>query len=148
MADMHKNQPVPAPGPSTATSSAINTPNGVIFPSLVRAAGTYVSDEFYNANCRGVRLYIARTVATGTVAISIEGRDPATDAWVAITGATTPSLTSAITTTLTIYPGITAAAGTGTTSTEANTFLPCAWRVKAVTATDTTTWSIGGEYLH
>lgn len=147
MADMHRNQPVPAPGPSSATAVSTNTPNGRIFASAIRTAATYTSDELYNANWKGVRLYIDRTVATGTLTVSIEGRDPVTDSWFTITGATTPALTSAIATTLTVYPGITAAAGTGTTSTEVSTFLPCAWRVKAVVATDTTTWSIGAEYL-
>lgn len=144
MSDLHKNQPVPSLG-NLATST--NNPAGLIFPSVARAAATYTSEELVNVNWKGVRLYIVRTVATGTVTVSIEGRDPVTDSWVAITGATTAALSSAINTTLTLYPGITAAAGTATTSTEASTFLPCAWRVKAVVGTDTTTWSIGGEYL-
>ena len=146
MADMHRNQPVPSPRPTDAIAG-VSHPNGMIFPSAVRTAATYTSDEISNSNWKGVRLYIVRTVATGTLTVSIEGRDPVTDSWVAITGATTPALTSAINTTLTLYPGITAAAGTGTTSTETSTFLPNAWRVKAVVATDTTTWSIGAEYL-
>ena len=144
MADMHRNQPVP----SSATTAVSGTQTaGIIFPSAVRTAATYTSDELFNANWKGVRLYINRTVATGTVTVSVEGRDPVTDSWFTVTGATTAALSSAIATTLTLYPGITAAAGTGTTSTEASTFLPCAWRVKAVVATDTTTWSIGAEYL-
>lgn len=142
----HTNSPVPTPGPLDPSVST-NKPAGEIFPSAVRTAATYVSPEMQNVDHKGVRLYIVRTVATGTIVVSIEGRDPVTDSWVAITGATTPSLTSAINTTLTVYPGITAAAGTGTTSTEASTFLPCAWRVKVIVSTDTTTWSIGGEFL-
>lgn len=147
MADLHKNQPVPSPQPSAAVAAGVAHVQGTIFASAVRTAATYTSDEMFNANAKGIRLYIVRTVATGTLTVSIEGRDPVTDSWVAITGATTPALTSAINTTLTVYPGITVAAGTGTTSTEISNFLPCAWRVKAVVATDTTTWSIGGEYL-
>lgn len=128
--------------------------NGVIFPSAVRtqtggvaADGVYDSDEIFNGSWRGVRLYIDRTVATGTLTISIQGRDPVTDGWTALTGFTTPALTSAIRTTLTIYPGLITVAGTGTTSTEFNGILPSAWRVHAVVATNTTTWSIGAEYL-
>jgi hypothetical protein len=154
MADMHQNQPVPSPGPSTATPSSTNTPNGVIFTSAVRTQtggvasdGVYDSDELFNANWKGVRLYINRTVATGTLTVSIQGRDPVTDTWFTITGAVTGALSSAIATTLTIYPGITAAAGSGTTSTEVSNFLPCSWRVHAVVASNTTTWSIGAEYL-
>ena len=150
MADQHKNCPVPAQVHASSTS----TPAGVVFLSAVRTEtggpasdGVYTSDEYFNANWKGVRLYINRTVATGTVTVSIQGRDPVTDAWFTITGATTAALSSAIATTLTLYPGITAAAGTGTTSTEVSNFLPCAWRVRAVVATATTTWSIGAEYL-
>lgn len=128
--------------------------NGVIFASAVRAEtggvasdGVYDSDEFFNTDHRGVRLYINRTVATGTLTISIQGKNPLTDTWVALTGFTTPALTSAIHTTLTIYPGIVTVAGTGTTSTEFNGILPNVWRVHAVVLTNTTTWSMGGEYL-
>lgn len=152
MSDMHQNQPVPS---TTAALQASPTlPAGVIFPSAIRTQtggvasdGVYDSDELFNPNCKGVRLYINRTVATGTVTVSIQGRDPVTDAWFTITGATTAALSSAIATTLTIYPGITAGAGTATSSTEVSTFLPCAWRVHVVVATATTTWSIGAEYL-
>ena len=142
---MSNNQPVPSPGNQGVVDQS--NKHGIIFPSAIRTAATYTSDEMHNDCWRGVRLYIVRTVATGTVTVSIEGKDPVTDSWVAITGATTAALSTAINTTLTVYPGITAAAGTGTTSTEANTILPHAWRVKAVVATDTTTWSIGAEYL-
>ena len=144
MADMHRNQPVPTTGALAVNST---TPAGQIFPSLVRAAGTYTSEELFNPNWKGVRLYLNRTVATGTVVFSIEGRDPVSDSWVAVPTAFTPSLTSAILTTLTIYPGLLLILGSATTSTEVNGFLPCSWRVKAVTSTDTTTWSVGAEYL-
>lgn len=143
--DMHRNQPTPAPVGVLPVGT--NTPEGLIFPSLQRAAATYVSDEIFNPNCKGVRLYINRTAMTGTAAVSVEGRDPVTDTWFVITGATTAALTTAIGTTLTLYPGITAAAGSATTSTEVSTFLPCSWRVKIIVATDVTTLSIGGEYL-
>jgi hypothetical protein len=157
MADMHKNQWVPSPQPSSATTPGSASPlnrEGIIFPSAVRTQtggpasdGVYTSDPLFNANWKGVRLYLNRTVATGTVTFSVQGQDPVSGSWVAITGATTADLTSAIATTLTLYPGITAAAGTGTTSTEISTFLPTMWRVKAVVSTNTTTWSVGGEYL-
>lgn len=142
---MAYNQPVPSPGNQGAADGA--NKDGIIFPSAVRTAATYTSDEMLNTSWRGVKLFINRTVATGTVTVSVEGKDPITDTWFTVTGATTAALSSAIATTLTVYPGITAAAGTGTTSTEASTILPSVWRVKAVVATDTTTWSIGATYL-
>lgn len=150
MADQHKNCPVP----SALHASGTSTPAGIIFPSAVRTEtggaasnGVYTSDEYFNANWKGVRLYINRTVATGTVTVAIQGKDPLTDAWFTITGATTAALSSAIATTLTVYPGITASVGDATHSTESSNFLPCLWRVQATVATNTTTWSIGAEYL-
>jgi hypothetical protein len=138
-------------GPITVGSSV----DGTIFPSAVRTEtggaasdGVYTSDAYFNADHRGVRLYINRTVATGTVTVSVQGKDPVSGSWTPVAlDATTSALSSAILTTLTIYPGITAAAGSATASTERSAFLPSVWRVKAVVASATTTWSIGAEYL-
>jgi len=127
---------------------------GIIFASAIRTEtggvasdGVYDSAELSNSNWRGVRLYINRTVATGTLTVSIQGKNPLTGTWVTLVGYTTATLTSAIHTHLTIYPGITAIGGSGTTSTDYPGILPTAWRVHAVVATNTTTWSIAGEYL-
>lgn len=147
--DMHRNQPVPSPQPSQAVSGA-GTPDGIIFPSLSRAAATYNSDEMFNPNCKGVRLYVDATVVgggPGTLVITIQGRDPLTDNWVAITGAVSAAWNAVQTRTLTVYPGLTTAAGTATTNTEANNFLPCAWRINVVVAVNAVTFSIGAEYL-
>jgi len=141
----HTNGPVPV-GSST---------DGVVFPSAIRlhtggvaSDGVYDSDAFLNVDHKGVRLYINRTVATGTVTVSIQGKDPISGNWTPVAlDAVTSALSSAILTTLTIYPGITAAAGSATASTERSAFLPNIWRVHAVVATNTTTWSISAEYL-
>lgn len=153
MSDLHQNQPVPSPGPSTATPSSTNTPNGRIFASVLRSAATYTSDELFNPNTKGVRLFVDATVVAGggTLIVSVEVRDPVTDTWVPITSATSPTgvnaWASVQTRLLTLYPGITAAAGTATTNTEVSTHLGCAWRVKAVVGTADVTFSIGAEYL-
>lgn len=149
MADMHKNQPVPSPLPSAQVAAGSTNVEGVIFPSASRT-GTNNSDEMFNANCKGVRLYIDATnvgAGPGTVTVKIQGRDPVTDNWVDITGATTAALNAVQTRTLTLYPGITAAAGSATTNTEVSSFLPCSWRVVATVAVNAVVFSIGGEYL-
>lgn len=150
MADSHLNQPVPSPGPSTATPSSTNTPNGVIFVSASRTNATYTSDELYNPNCKGVRLYVDATVVgagPGTLIVSIQGRDPVTKNWVDISLTTSATWNAVQTRTLTVYPGLTTAAGTATTNTEANNFVPCSWRVKVVVGVNAVTFSIGAEYL-
>lgn len=147
MADMHFNQPVPIAGTATASGSNVA---GLIFPSASRAAAAYNSDELFNPNCKGVRLYIDMTnvgAGPGTVVAKIQGRDPVTDTWVDITGATTAALNAVQTKTLTVYPGITAAAGAAGVSTEVSSFVPTSWRVVATVATNAVTFSIGAEYL-
>lgn len=149
MSDMHKNQPVPSPLPSSATPGTPGVPDGIIFISAARSATTYTSDELFNPNCRGVRIYFDITVDNGgTVTASVQTRDPLTDKWVTITGGTSAAFGSAAQTrTLTIYPGLTAAAGTATTNTEVNNFLSTSWRLSIVVATATVTFSVGAEYL-
>lgn len=143
------NQPVPSPQPSSAIASSSGTADGVIYPSAARTAATYTSDEMFNPVCKGVRVYIDITAdGGGTVTASLQSRDPNSDKWVTITGATTAALATATQTrTLTLYPGIAAAAGSATTNTEVSAFLSVSWRVVIVVATATVTFSVGAEYL-
>jgi hypothetical protein len=108
MADSHLNRPVPSPGPSTATPSSTNTPDGVIFKSLSRAQAAYNSDEIYNASCKGIRLYIANDAAGGSTATAkIQVRIPSTSTWVDLPNATSSAVGSSTGTVVTIYPGLT-----------------------------------------
>jgi hypothetical protein len=150
MGDAHKNQPVPSPQPSSATSGNVTgSQDGIIFVSLARTAAAYTSDEMFNPNCSGVRIYADVTVHNGgTLVLKVQTKDPLTGKFVDLTGSTTASWAGANQTrTLTIYPGITAAAGTATTNTEASAVLGTSWKLVATVTVATVTFSVGAEYL-
>lgn len=144
-----QNQPVPAPQPSSGTAAAVT--NGIIFISAARAAATYTSDEIYNPGSKGARIYVDVTNANGgSLVIKIQTRDPNSDNWVDLTGATSSVATpwaSNQTRTLTVYPGLTVAAGNATTNTDTSNFVSVSWRVVVTVSTATMTFSVGGEYL-
>jgi len=146
MADLHKNVPVPTSGanPVSGTLTA-----GIIFPSLSRTNATYNSDELQNAGCKGVRLYIDITNVggAGTLVVKIQTKDPLTKNWVDVTAATSVSFTATGTRTLTVYPGITAAAGGANGSTEVSNFISEAWRIVATVGTNAVVFSVGADYL-
>ena len=155
MAAANMNQPVRTPTPTSATAAGSTNIEGVIFASASRTNATYTSDELNNPGAKGVRLYADVTAVgagPGTIIVTVEVRDPVTNNWVQITGATSPAnpneWKSVQTRTLTIYPGITAAAGAAATNnTEVSSFVGVSWRVKVVVGVNAVTFSIGGEYL-
>lgn len=142
------NYPVPSPQPSSGTSTSI--PAGIIYAEAARIQATYTSDELYNPAAKGVRLYFNSNDAasTGTALIQIQTRDPNSDAWVPILVGVSPAWTKTQARTLTLYPGLTAVAGTATTDTVANGILGVSWRITVVVGTATLTFSIGAEYLY
>jgi hypothetical protein len=149
----HFNRPVPSPRPSSATAAGSTNVDGSIIPSASHTNGAVTSDEMYNASARGVRLYITiSAVGVGDVTTKIQTKDPVTDTFVDL--GTTAAQNSNGTLTLTVYPGITAAAGTASTSTTVNGVLGTTWRVVSTVAnatgsTDTTvTFAVSGEYLY
>lgn len=148
MTDFHVNAPVWAPGPSRGVSisdSSALQKNGVIFASAARAAATYTSDEIHNTHAKGVRVFIDVTNdgAAGTVTAEIQVKDPSSGLWERITGAVTTALTeTGAPATLTVYPGITVAANI-----DISNHLGSAWRVVAVVGVNTTTFSVGADYL-
>jgi hypothetical protein len=146
MGDRHQNQPVPSPQPSAGVSSG--TPDGIIFASAARIQATYTSDEIYNPNCKGIRLYFSSADAgAGTATVQVQVRDPNSDNWVNILTGVSPAWTGNQSRTLTIYPGLPAVAGIATTNTTANDFVSTSWRITVVVGTATLTFSIGAEHL-
>jgi hypothetical protein len=143
------NQPVPFPGAQTAGNSNLN---GVIFASASRnetdnptgdGAGVYVSAEMQNMGARGVDLFVDTTSsATGTLTVKVQKKDPVTDNWYDITGATTVAINDPADVLLTIYPGI-----AETANLRISNHLGLTWRVHATVATAAVTFSIGAVYL-
>lgn len=147
MPQTHLNEPIASPGVTDVTQPLQVA--GVVFPSLARIVAVYTSNEVFNPDAKGLRLYFDISVHNGgTIVGKIQTRDPVTDNWVDLTGGTTAALAGANQTrTLTIYPGITVAAGTATTNTEISNFVDVAWRLVVTVTTATVTFSVGAVSL-
>ncbi len=140
------------PPASTTDSTSASQATGVLFPTLSRSHlggvasdGGYASDEIYNPDAKGVRLFTIVANGGGTVTVKIQVIDPYTDTWVNLAGATTAALNNNAGALLTVYPGLTGIAdAAGVTC---NQHLGPAWRVVATVATAAETFSVGADYL-
>lgn len=162
---VHKNEPIPGYSPKTMPVSVPSGPvalqvaqdatqvAGILFPTLARTealnpdglgAGVYASSEQQNPGAKGVRLFTVVADGSGTVTVKIQVRDPYTDTWVDLAGATTAALDNA-TAILTVYPGLTGIADTAGVT--CNQHLGPAWRGVATVATAVETFSVGADYL-
>jgi hypothetical protein len=88
---------------------------------VAQAAGTVTSADQTNYNGRGVKLGINTTATTGTITVSIQGKDAASGVYYTI--ATGTAIAAPGFTTLTVYPGITTAANA-----DVSDILPRTWR--------------------
>lgn len=113
-------------------------------PALTLAAagaGTFNSGPFINPNGRGVTLGINTTIdAAGAYVINLQGQDVASGAWYTI--GSSASIAAAGFATLTVYPGLTAAANVAI-----NANLPRTWRIQAVITTGPITATVGAAVL-
>ncbi len=161
---LHKNEPVPGNGPIAMPVATPGGPSasqvtqdgtqvsGILFASAARAQtggvasdGVYASSEQQNPGAKGVRLYSVVANGSGTVTIKIQVRDPNTDVWIDLAGATTAALNNTAGALLTVYPGLTGIAdAAGVTI---NQHLGPAWRAVATVATASETFSVGADYL-
>lgn len=94
-----------------------------------QVAGTVTSSNQTNPLNKGIKVYInITTIGSGnTVTVTIQAVDPGSGNVVALL--VSAALASNATTTLTVYPGLTAAANV-----TANDVLPYTWNIKAVVA--------------
>jgi hypothetical protein len=149
--DYHVNEPVPGSFPVALGGDNTLQNEGYIFITAARTttggdagSAVYSSPEMYNPNARGVRLYCVVANGGGTVTIKLQVRDPYTDVWVDLPGATTAALNNTAGTLMTVYPGLTGIADTGT---NVNQHLGTSWRCVATVGAATETFSVGAEYL-
>lgn len=113
-----------------------------LLASAARTAAVNTADQANMGN-RGVRIVIDVTVdpAAAAVTYTIEGKDPISGKYYTILASA--ALAAVATTTLTVFPGATAAANT-----VANNYLPAVWRVAVTVAdTDSFTYSVNAELL-
>jgi hypothetical protein len=99
----------------------------------------------FNPDAKGVRLFSVVANGSGTVTTKIQVRDPATDAWVDLAGATTAALNNTTGIITTVYPGLTGIADSAGVT--INQHLGVEWRAVATVATATETFSVGAVYL-
>lgn len=102
-------------------------------PALItltaQAAGTVTSANQSNPLNKGIKVYVSiSTIGSGnTVTVTLQAVDPGSGNVVTLLAST--ALAANGTTTLTVYPGLTAAANV-----TANDVLPYTWNIKAVVA--------------
>ena len=141
MADLHKNGPIPSSIHAVGTS----TPAGVLFPSASRTATAYNSEEQFNPNCKGLRLFVTNDAAGGSTAtVKIQVKDPVGDTWTDL-GVATAALGAVTGSILTVYPGVTGIADVANVL--INQHLGCVWRAVLTIGSATGTSSVGAEYL-
>lgn len=110
--------------------------DGSVASGTAKAAGTYTTGDLNNYNAKGGQFYINITALTGTLTVTIEGKDPASGTYYTVLASS--ALSSTGFTLLTIYPGMTASANA-----VANNILPKTFRIKQVVATGPATYTIG-----
>lgn len=122
---------------SVSVDSTITDEYVTVFPSAARTASA-TSSVFPSGGARGLILIIDATAlsATPSVTFTIQGVSPVgADTWTILASA---AVTSAATSVLRVYPGLTAAANT-----VANDVLPGQWQVTATAAdSDSLTYSV------
>ena len=140
--DLHTNQPIPS------ATGAVNstTPAGILFASASRIQAAYNSEERFNPNCKGLRVFTVNDAAGGgTATVKIQVKDPVTDVFIDLAGATTAALGATTGSIITIYPGLTGIAdAAGVTI---NQHLGCVWRAVLTVGVATSTASVSAEYL-
>lgn len=81
--------------------------------ALGSRTANFTGSEFeMPSDCRGAIFYIKTSAVSGTTptcVIKFQQRDPLSGDWIDIEGATTASITTAVNTTLEVYPGVVAA---------------------------------------
>jgi hypothetical protein len=110
----------------------------------LRAINTYLSPEYDNSHgFHGAHLIIDFTTRTGTatLTVTLEGYDFTSAKWYTLIAST--ALAAVATTQLLSYPGATAVANS-----VGQWGIPSRFRVKAVVASDTATFSIGLELVN
>jgi hypothetical protein len=106
----------------------------------------YNSEEQFNLNAKGLRLFVTNDAAGGSTAtVKIQVKDPVGDTWTDLAGAATAALGAVTGSLITIYPGLTGIAdAAGVTI---NQHLGCTWRAVLTVGVATGTASVGAEYL-
>lgn len=127
--------------PVTATEGIDNVPVRIFETGARLAASSpFSSSTFTNRGAKGITLYVDVTgsMASGTLVVKLQGKDPVSGKFKDITSVATASLTGAGTTAVTLYPGV-----AETANVSISDVLPYQWKAVA-TVTSGMTFSVGG----
>lgn len=142
----HLNRPVPNPAPGSGEKGTVLNNAGVIFRSASRAAAAYTSDPIYNADAKGIRLFVANDAAGGgTATVKIQVQAPGSKVWVDLAGAVTAAIGSSTGTIMTVYPGLTGIADSAGVT--INQHLGPVFRIVLTVGTATVTCGVDADYL-
>lgn len=118
--------------------------NTAVLTLTAQGAGTVNSADQLNVNGRGIVLGINTTVdAAGAYTVAVQGKDIASGQYYTIPGAITAAIAATGFTTLSVYPGIVAAANAAVSWP-----LPRTWRVQVVVTTGPITATIGAAIIN
>lgn len=118
-----------------ASISAVN----LITLTTDSTASTNSNDQ-NNANCRGITIFINATAVTGTLTVTLQGKDPFSNVYYTLLASAAIAINSNVQ--MTVYPGVLAV-----TNLAANVPLPSTWRVVAAIATGPVTATIGAVLI-
>lgn len=110
-----------------SVTGPFNTDIGAVITNALRTAGTVTTNQLTNSNSRGVVCTFVATASSGSpsTTFSIQGYDAANAVYQTI--ATSGAITDGTTTSLGVYPGMSATPATAYTAVSAH--LPLHWRV-------------------
>lgn len=118
--------------------------NATLVTLAAQGAGTVNSADQINTNGRGVVIGINTTVdAAGAYTVAIQGKDIVSGQYYTIPGAITGTIAATGFTTLSVYPGIVAAANAAVSWP-----LPRTWRIQVVVTTGPITATIGAAVIN
>ena len=118
-----------------ASTTAVN----LITLTADSTASTNSNDQ-NNANCRGITIFINATAVTGTLTVTLQGKDPFSNVYYTLLASAAIAAPGNVQ--MTVYPGLLAA-----TNLAANIPLPATWRVIAAIVTGPVTATIGAVLI-
>lgn len=122
--------------PAAQVGGGTNSDTGAVVALSAQPAGTVFSADQINSSARAAKCAVTLTSVTGTVTVTIYGKDGTSGAYYTLLAST--ALNSAGQTILTVGPGL-----TQSNNSVANDYLPFLWRVGAAVATGPASGTVG-----
>ena len=98
------------------------------------------SNDQTNQNCKGITVFINVAAITGTLTVTLQGKDPFSNQYYTILASAALLATGPVQ--MTVYPALTAV-----TNLAGNSFLPSRWRVTTAIVTGPVTATIGAVLI-